>query len=86
MKTTATEKYIKKAISEAKNELSGNTIQNCHIEMNMQADGATQILAQALLAQSEANKENSNAMLKLAESFKPIEVSAIKITNNKMDI
>jgi len=86
MKETSTEKYIKKAVNEAKKELSGNIIQNCNIEMNMEADGATQILAQALLAQAEANEANSNAMLKLAESLKPIEVSAIKITNNQMDI
>lgn len=80
--TTTTEKYIKKAVLEAKKEFGGHTIANCNIEMNLQADGATQILAQALLAQAEANEANSVAIMKLAESLKPIDVCAIKMTNN----
>lgn len=86
MKTTAIKKYIKKAVNEAKKELSGNTIQNCNIEMHAEADGATQILAQALLAQAKANEVNSAAMMQLAQTLKPIEVCAIKFINNKMDI
>ncbi len=78
--TTTTEKYIKKAVDEAKKELGGNVIKDVHIEMHMQADGATQVLAQALLAQAEANEANSSAMLKLAESLKPIDVCAIKMS------
>ena len=73
-----TEKYIKKAVEAAKQEFSGNSITGCHIEMNMQADGATKTLAEALLAQAEANESNSLAMLKLAESLKPIDVCAMK--------
>ena len=79
--TTVTEKYIKKAVHAAKEELSGTIIQNNRIEMNLNADGATQKLAEALLAQAEANKVNSMAMLKLAKSLKPIDVCAIKINN-----
>lgn len=76
--TTKTEQYIKDAVREAKEELSGNTITGCHIEMNMEADGATQVLAQALLAQAEANEATSLAMMELAKTLKPIEVCAIK--------
>ena len=77
--TTTTEKYIKAAIKEAKKELSGSVISHNNIEMNLQADGATQVLAQALLAQSEANRVNSEAMLQLAKTLKPIDVCAIKM-------
>ena len=80
--TTTTEKYIKKAIDEAKKEFSSNSISNCNIEMNLQADGATQDLAKALIAQAEANEANSLAILRLAESLKPIDVCAIRMTNN----
>ena len=74
-----TEKYIKKAVSEAKKELSGTSLSNINIEMNLQADGATIYLAQALLSQAEANKANSEAINKLAQSLKPIDICAIKI-------
>lgn len=83
--TTRTEKYIQRAIAEAKKEMSGTSISNCNIQMHVEADGATQLLSQALLAQAEANEANSVAMLKLAETLKPIEVSAIKITNDKLE-
>jgi len=83
--STTTEKYIKKAVQEAKKEFGGHTIRDTHIEMNMQADGATQMLAEALRAQAEANEANSAAMLKLAESLKPIDVCAIKFIGNEMD-
>ena len=83
--TTTTEKYIQKAVEKAKKELSGTSISNCNIQMHVEADGATQHLARALLAQAEANEANSLAMLKLAESLKPIEVSAIRITNDKIN-
>ena len=84
--TTTAEKYIKKAVNEAKKEFGGHVISNCHIEMNMQADGATQILAEALKAQAKANALNSEAMFKLAATLKPIEVCAIKMTNDALDI
>ena len=79
MKKTQTQKYIEAAVNEAKKELSGNSISNCHIQMHMQADGATQELAKALTAQAEANEANSLAIMKLSESLKPIDVCAIKM-------
>lgn len=82
MKETTTEKYIKKAVNEAKKEFGGHVISNCNISMDLQADGATQVLAQALLAQAEANEATSEAMLQLAKSLKPIDVCAIKVTND----
>ena len=82
MTTTTTEKYIKKAVEEAKKELGGNSIIGCNIKMNMQADGATKVLAQALLAQAEANEVNSSAMMQLALTLKPIDVCAIKMINS----
>ena len=84
--TTTTEKYIKKAVLEAKKEFGGHVISNCNITMDMQADGATQILAEALKAQAKANALNSEAMMKLAATLKPIEVCAIKMTNDSLDI
>jgi len=85
-KQTQSEKLINKAIKSAKEELAGNTLSNCNIEMNMQADGATQSLADALKEQAIANSMNSKAMLKLAEALKPIDVCAIKITNSGVEI
>jgi len=85
MKQTATEKYIKKAVEEASKKISGTEISNCTVTMNMQADGATQTLAEAMLAQAEANEQNSQAMLKLAESLKPIDVCAIKVVQDKIE-
>ncbi len=84
--TTTTEKYINKAIKQAKKELGGNTISNCHVELNMQADGATKTLAEALEEQAIANALNSKAMLRLAESLKPIDVCAIKVTTEGIDV
>lgn len=79
-KQTQAEKHINAAVKKAKEELSGNSISNCNVTMNMQADGATQTLAEALKAQAEANELNSEAMLKLAESLKPIDVCGIKMS------
>lgn len=83
---TTTEKYIKKAVEEAKNKLSGNHLSNCNINMHMEADGATEMLAEAMLAQAKANLENSLAMKKLAESLKPIDACAIRITNEGINV
>ena len=83
MKKTQTQKYIEAAVSEAKKELGGNSISNCNIQMHMQADGATRQLAKALTAQAEANEANSLAIMKLAESLKPIDVCAIKMETNE---
>ena len=63
-----------------------NTLENVSVVMNMQADGATQILAEALLAQAKANRATSEAMQKLAGTLKPIYVCAIKVSNSGIDI
>ena len=82
MKTqTQTEKLIIKAVSEAKKEIAGSHISNCNITMNMQADGATKILAEAILAQAKANEENSLAINQMAKTLKPINVCGINITS-----
>jgi len=80
-----TEKYINKAVQQAKKELGGNVFKNINVKMDMTADGATETLAKALLAQAEANQGNSEAMLKLAESLKPIDACAFKITSNGVE-
>lgn len=77
---TRTEQYIKQAVQEAKKELGGNTIANCNIQMHMEAEGATQILAEALRAQAEANEANSAAILALAQTLKPTDACAIRVT------
>lgn len=74
-----TEKYIKKAVEEAKKTLAGNSISHCNFAMHMEADGATQTLADALETQANANKANSEAMLQLAKALKPIGASAVRI-------
>ena len=81
-KETITEKYIKKAVEEAKKNFSATNISDVNITMNVVADGATEKLADALLKQAEANIASSNAMLKLAQALKPIDVCGIKLTNN----
>ena len=85
-KQTQTEKLINKAVDAAKKELSGTVVSNCVMTMNMQADGATQKLAEALEEQAIANAINSQAMLKLAEALKPIDVCGIKITSDGVDV
>ena len=83
MKMNTTEKYIKKAVEESRKEFAGNNITNCNFEMNMQADGATQDLAKALLAQAEANEANSIAIMELAKSLKPIDACMIKLVEGR---
>ena len=63
-----------------------NTVTNCNIQMDMQADGATQLLAQALVAQAEANEANSVAIAQLASALKPIDVCAIKMTQEGIEL
>jgi len=82
---TTTEKYIKKAIEEAKKELGGNSISHCTFEMHLEASGATIKLAEALEEQAIANALNSQAMLKLAESLKPIDVCAVRISSEGIE-
>jgi len=79
---TPTEKLIDEAVAKAKNELSGASISNCNFQMHMEADGATQLLAQALLAQAKANEATSDAMLQLAKTLKPIDACAIRFDEN----
>lgn len=77
--TTKTEQYIRDAVDAAKRELAGNRISDTNITMHMEADGATQILAEAMKAQAEANEANSIAMLELAKSLKPKDACAVRI-------
>jgi len=86
MKTTTTEKYIKAAVQEAKKELAGNVFKNIKINMDMTADGATQELAKALLAQAEANEANSEAMLQLAKSLKPKEACVFRVNSDRIEV
>ena len=72
----------KKAVMEAKKEFSWSSFKNVTINQNLQADGATKMLAEALVKQSEVDAANSLAMLELAKSLKPIDVCAIKMTND----
>jgi len=74
----------KKPVKKTEQEKAHIEISHCHIEMNMQADGATQILAEALLSQAKANEANSEAMRKLAEALKPIEVCGIKVVDSEL--
>ena len=81
--TTTTEKYIKKAVNEAKREISGTRIENVSINMHLEAEAATEMLAKALLSQAEANKANSEAIESLAEKLKAKDATAIKIVGNE---
>lgn len=83
--TTTTEKYIKKAVNEAKKELSGNRFEHINIDMNLEASGATKALAKALMLQAEANKANSKAIESLSEKLKLSEACAIKIVNKDVE-
>ena len=82
--TTTTEKYIQKAVQEAKKELSGATIQNCMFETNVDVGQAAENLAKAMLKQAEANSMNSEAMLELAKRLTPDSIHAINISNNRI--
>ena len=84
-KQTATERYIRKAVTDAKKEFAGTRMGNVSVVMNMEASGATEVLASALMNQAMANKANSEAMLKLAQSLKPTDACAIKIVNDRID-
>ena len=84
--TTTTEKYIKKAIQEAKKQFGGHILNGVNVTMNNTADGATQILAEALLEQSKANALNSEAMMKLASSLKPIDICGIKMLSDDLRV
>lgn len=84
--TTTTEKYIKKAVNEAKKEFGGHVISGVNITMNNTADGATQKLAEALFEQAKANNQNSEAMMALAKSLKPIDICGIKMLNDSLSV
>ena len=70
----------------AKKKNVGSNIENCSFVMNLEADGATRILAEALQEQARANKAASEAMMQLAKSLKPIDACAIRITNGGIEI
>lgn len=57
----------------------GTVLKNVTINMDFSADGATQYLASALLEQVGANRANSEAMMKLAETLKPTDACAVRI-------
>jgi len=80
-KKTTTEKYIEKAVKEAKKELAGNTIQNCTfngptvkldksaIEAIVREIDAIECNADALERTAEACLENAKALNKMASLF-----------------
>lgn len=75
-----TEKCIKKAVDAAvKANLGGHTISGCHVTVSIEATEATQSLAEALLAQAEANDATSRAIQTLAATLKPIDICGIKV-------
>jgi len=65
--------------------MNDNIIENCNFTLNLEADGATQLLAGALNAQAEANKAIAKAMLQLAMTLKPIDACAVRIVDNKVE-
>ncbi len=73
-----TEKYIKKAVDAAKEELAGTHVSNCNVEMNLDVGEVVTELAEALKAQARANQANSEAMARLAEKLVPTEAYAFK--------
>jgi hypothetical protein len=73
-----TEKYIKKAVEAAKEELAGTHVSNCHAEMHLDVGDVVTELAEALKAQAKANQANSEAMERLAEKLVPTEAYAFK--------
>lgn len=77
---TKTEEYIEKAINKAIDKLPRNSISNCSIHMDMKADGATKLLAEAMKEQAIANRSLCEAMESLSKTLKPIDVCAIKMT------
>ena len=80
-----TEKYIKKAVDEAKKELSGASITNCNITMNIDNVNAIESLAEAIKAQAQANESTADAINTLASRIVATDACAIKITNDKLE-
>lgn len=70
-KKTPTQNYIDQAIQQAKKELSGTHISDCHIEMNLKATAAIESLCESLV-------QNAIAAQKIAELIKPSSVTAIR--------
>lgn len=67
-KETTTEKYIKKAIKEAKAEFSGTTVQNCTFTGVQFSEEATS----AIIHIADALETNCDACLKNAEALKQL--------------
>ena len=68
-KKTTTEKYIEKAVKEAKKELSGTNISNCNfagVKFDAKAVEAICKIADALSLNAEACVENAEALKKLS--------------------
>ena len=83
----STKKELETENQELKNKVEsmankvGTFIENCNIEMNLEAEAATEKLAEAMLEQARANHGLSKAMLGLSESLKAVDACAIKIIN-----
>jgi len=81
-----TEKYIKKAVEEAKKEFGGHTLSGCNVTMTVDTTIAADRLANALLTQARANEIIAEAMLMMAGAIEPKSLSAIKITNDVVKV
>jgi hypothetical protein len=83
--TTTTEKYIKKAVQEAKKELSGTNITNCNFEMSVDNVDAIESLASAIEAQAKANSKTATAITTLASRIVATDACVIKVIHDKVD-
>lgn len=78
MKETTTEKYIKKAVKMAKEELAGNTIQSCNfhgVEYSEEFVETVSAIADAIHKNAEACLKNAEALCNIAEVFKSSNVN-----------
>jgi hypothetical protein len=83
--TTTTEKYIQKAVQEAKKELSGTSITNCNINMTVDNVNAIESLASAIEVQAEANAKTAEAIATLASRIVATDACVIRITNDRLE-
>ena len=77
-------KELEADLIDARDMAGGTVIKDTDITMNLQADGATMLLAEALMEQAKANSDASVAMRTLAQSLKPVDVAGIKISNDNI--
>jgi len=76
-------KQTSKATESPKNM---NTISHCNIELNVVATEAAQALAEAMRSQAEANCMLAEAMSAFAQTLKPKDICAIKMTSDGVNI